>query len=239
MLSYILIGIAVVFVLLLCFCLAVANFAFDNYYQILQKMNQKPQAFKTIEYINQINEKFFDNRLKVQICKEYQDHYSAGVIALSEKTLYSNSLASLCIVSHELGHAQQDFFENNLKKLWNLKKIGKTTSFLFMPLFIVGLVLALLNVFNVLPNVVCLISGLTCVGLAFLIFIFEILIKFKEISIEKQASKFAVNFLSGAISENDLILCKEFLNSARMTYWAVLFRAMFGWTFLTKKEKLF
>ena len=172
-------------------------------------------------------------------CPEYQDHYSAGIVALSQKTMASNSLASLAIVSHELGHAKQDATGDKLKKHWKMRRTGKICGFFFLPVVLVGAVLSLLQVFGVLEEMIYLIIGLVCLGLGLLIFIFAIFLKYKEIQIEKEASVFALNFLKEFLTEEEAKKCKEFLDSARLTYWASLFRSMLGWTFLTKKDRMF
>ena len=102
-----------------------------------------------------------------------------------------------------------------------------------------GAVLSLLQVFGVLEEIVYLIVGLVCLGLGLLIFIFAIFLKYKEIQIEKEASVFALDFLREFLTEEEVKKCKEFLDSARLTYWASLFRSMLGWTFLTKKDRMF
>ena len=60
-----------------------------------------------------------------------------------------------------------------------------------------------------------------------------------EIKIEKGASKYAIEMLKDYLSPQEIKICNEFLNSARLTYWGSLFRTMFGWTFLTKKDSMF
>ena len=64
-------------------------------------------------------------------------------------------------------------------------------------------------------------------------------IKIRMISIEREASKFAIEFLKEALSDDQVELCKQFLNDARLSYWADFFRTLLVWTFMTKKNKLF
>lgn len=241
MLTYIVVWIVIVFAIFLCFALAVASFSFDNYADNLKKTNQYKNSYgiSTLDYVGAINKKYFQSRLQVMTCPEYQDHYSAGIVALSQKTMASNSLASLAIVSHELGHAKQDASGTKLKKHWKMRRAGKICGFFFLPVVLVGAVLSLLQVFGVLEEMVYLIVGLVCLGLGLLIFIFAIFLKYKEIQIEKEASVFALDFLREFLTEEEVKKCKEFLDSARLTYCASLFRSMFGWTFLTKKDRMF
>lgn len=238
---YIVIGIAVAFVLLLCLCLAIASFSFDNYFEQFKFTDEKRNSYgiSTLDYVGAINRKYFFGRLSISRCSDFQDHYSSGIIALSENTMSSNSLASLAIVSHELGHAKQDIDGTKLRKHWKLLKLGRMLGYFFLPLVLVGVVLSLLNVFGVLPELYYLIIGLSCVSLGILIFIFALILKYKEIKIEKEASDFALPFLREVLTEPEVKMCQDLLKSARLTYWASLFKTMFGWTFLTKKESMF
>ena len=59
------------------------------------------------------------------------------------------------------------------------------------------------------------------------------------IAIEKEASKFAIDFLKQVLADEQVALCKKFLNDARLSYWADFFRTLLAWTFMTKKNKLF
>lgn len=240
MMMYIVIGIAVVLAVLLCLCLAIASFSFENYYEQF-KINdslRNSYGISTLDFVTGINKKCFGSRLSIAKCAEFQDHYSSGTVALSEKTCSSNSLASLAIVAHELGHARQDK-EGKLKQHWKLLRVGKTLGFFFMPTILAGAILSLLNVFGVLPQQYYLIIGLVCVSIGILIFLFALILKYKEIQIEKEASVFAMEYLREILTEPELKNCQELLKRAGLTYWASLFRAMFGWTFLTKKESLF
>ena len=241
MITYIVLGIVLVFVLLLCFALAIASFSFDNYADNLKKTNQMRNTYgiTTLDYVGAINKKYFQNRLQIMECQEYKDHYTTGIIALSKKTMQSNSLASLAIVSHELGHAKQDVSGEKLQKQWRRRRTGKILSMFFLPLVLVGAVLSLLQVFGVLTEIYYLIVGLVCLGLAFIIFLFVIYLKYKEIQIEKEASNFALDFLRDILTEVEVKICKEFLDSARLTYWASLFKSLLGWTFLTKQDNLY
>lgn len=241
MMTYIIIAIIVVFVLLLCFALAIASFSFDNYLENLKNLNNEENSFgiSTLEYVENINKKHFANNLKIETCKPYEEHYSHNAIALSNDTMTSNSLASLAIVSHELGHAKQDFEGNKLVKHWKLRKLGRTCGFFFSPLLICGIVLCLLWIFDILPQIYVLSIGLGLSSLAFLIFVFAIILKYKEIKIEKDASEKALDFLKEFLTLEEISKCKKFLYSARLTYWASLFKTLFGWTHLTSKNKMF
>ncbi len=239
--TWIIVGIVVALAVLLCFALAVASFSFDNYKDKLEKLDSTRNSFGilTLQYVATINSKHFGGRLKLAKCREWQDHYSTGVVALSEKTMQSNSLASLAIVSHELGHARQDASGDTLKKHWKMRRTGRICGFFFLPLIIVGIVLSLLWVFDVLPEIYYIIAGGICFGLGIFIFIFAIILKYKEIKIEKEASVFALVFLREFLTEQEVSLCDDLLKSARLTYWASLIRTLLSWTFLTGKDNMF
>mgnify|MGYP001853553088 FL=1 len=236
---YIVIGIGVAFLLLICFCLAVANFSFDNFKSKLEEARQYGNSIgiNCLDYVDEINEKHLDGKLRIERCEKYQDHFSVGVIALSNETMYSNSLASLSTVSHELGHAIQ-YKKGELTKQWQQRKKNRIYGKFFIPFILIGLVLAILNLVGVLPSY-CLYIGIGFFGLAFIIFLIAIYTKYMEIKIEKGASKYAIGILKEYLSPQEIKICNEFLNSARLTYWGSLFRTMFGWTFLTKKDSMF
>ena len=240
MIMYIIIGAIAIFVILLCICLAIANFSFDNYRENLKRLTNMRNSYgiSTLEFVNQTNKTCFKNMLRVSRAEEYRDHYSSGTIALSEKTINSNSLASMAIVSHELGHAKQDFEGDKLKKHWRLRRSGRVIGTLFLPLMFAGAILSILNLVNIL-ELFYLYLGIGLLSGAFLIFVIALIIKYKEIEIEKEASQFAIEFLKFYFVEPEIVECKKFLDSARLTYWASLFRTMFGWTLLTRNERMF
>lgn len=238
--TYIFIGVAVAVVLLLCFALAVASFSFDNYAEKLKQLDatKNSSELSTLEFVQEINKAYFGEKISLVETQEWHDHYSSKTVALSEKTMQSNSLASFAIVGHELGHARQDFM-GNLKKHWKLRKSGRVCGLFFLPLLLAGLVLCLLWVFDVLPEIYFLVVGLVCFVFALMIFVFALILKYREIKVEKEASKFALDFLNEVLTESEVNLCKQLLDSARLTYWGSLIRTMLSWTLLTGKDKMF
>lgn len=241
MMTYVIIGAIALVGVLLCFCLAVASFASENFYEKLEENQQKPNSkgIRTVEYVREINTQNFRGRLRIERCQTYEDHYSSGVVALSSETMNSNSLASLATVSHELGHARQDAEGNKLKKHWRRKQVGRLCGLFFMPVVIVGIVLSVLYLVEVLPELYVLILGLAMLALGVLIFLFAVFLKYKEIQIEKEASRYAIEFLQEILTREECKSCQEFLNSARLTYWALFFKTLLSWTFLTSKDPMF
>lgn len=238
---YIVIGICVALAILICFCLAIASFAFDNYKDKLNEADNfsTSTGMNTLEFVEDINNKHFGGKIRIENCQEYEDHYSVGTVALSQQTISSSSLASFSIIAHELGHALQDKKGRSLRKHWKNKRIGRQIGMLFLPFAIIGAVLSILHITTVLPQVLYLYLGLIFFGVSAFIFLFALFLKWKEIKIEKEASKYAVDFLKEYLTPPEVKLCTEFLNSARLTYWASLFKTMLGWTLLTSKGKKF
>ena len=193
----------------------------------------------TLSYVQSINKRYFGGRLQLSRCSDFEDHYSSGVVSLSEKTMNSNSVASLAVVSHELGHARQDASGDKLKKHWALRRAGRICGLFFLPLFLVGALLSILWVLEVLPELFVLILGLSLFAGGLAIFVLAVVLKWKEIKIEREASAFAVEFLREYFSEEDVKLAQDLLVAARLTYWATFVRTLLSWTFLTSKTKMF
>lgn len=239
MIRYVVIGVIIAVVLLLSLFFAIANFSGENYFKNLEKTQRIRNSYgvTTYEFVEEINKKHFANKLKLARCRQYDDHYSNGIVALSEQTMQSNSLSSLATIAHEVGHARQDFRGVKLQKLYRLRRIGRVFSIFVLPFLLSGAILCALSVFGVIENQVLLYVGFGLVGLGFFNFFFVIYEKYKEIQIEKEASTFALVYLREYLLEEEVSICKEFLDSARLTYWSDLFKALLSWTFLTKRSK--
>lgn len=225
----------IAFAVLLCFLLAVANCSYDKFMQSYQELNKRPirAELGTLDFIGNLNNKYFKNSLQVvQISALAGDAYLKGKIYLSTNSIHQNSLASFTIIAHEIGHAMQDIEGKKLKRLILLRKIGKVLGLIFAPSIIAGLVLLIFG------------GTLQTVGIALLccgggIFLLALFVKLLTISIEKDASKKAVEFLSEILNNEELKLAKKLLRDAKLTYWADFLRILLGWTALSKKSKLF
>lgn len=239
MINYVIIGTIVFIIILLCVCLAIASFASENYFVELERTQKirNSSGKATLEIVDDINQNYFSGKIKIARCKDYEDHYSNGVIALSNATMISNSLASVATIAHELGHAKQNNESGKLEKLYRLRRVGKVFSLFFMPLVLAGGVISGLYLFEVLVETYYLYIGIGLVALGLITFLFVLYEKYKEISIEKEASVFALEFLKEFLSEDEISICKDFLNSARLTYWADFFKTLLSWTLLTKKNR--
>ncbi len=225
------IGVAV----LLCLMLAVANFAGEKFFEKYREID-KIEAYTDLspfEYFNFLNKKYFNGKIQViPISVLAGDAYGKGKLFLNTDTLNKKSLASYTIISHELGHAKQDRDGKKLKRLHFLKKMGRFLGLLMFPSLIAGVILFFIGDKLFLP-------GIFLLATAGLIFLLALIIKLITISIEKEASKNAVEFLKEIFDGKQLKQCKSFLKDAKLTYWADFFRTLFIWTALSKQTKLF
>ncbi len=232
--TILIISVVVIIVILLCACLAVANFAGEDFYEKFKELTKKSinNEITVIQFYKLINEKYFNNNLKVTEAKKGADAYANGILFLSPSTINSNNIASFAIIAHELGHAKQDATTKKLKVMSTLRKTGAIIGFFMFPLLLAGLILLLFGG-NYLYYGIGLIAG------GILIFLLAIVIKALTIKIEKEASQNALEFLKEICTKEELKICKDFLNDAKLTYWADMFRSLLGWTMLTRKGKLF
>ncbi len=233
--TWIIIIAVIAFAVLICFLLAIANFAYDRFLQRYQELDKVylREDLTIYDFINYINNNDFDGKLQfIQISQLAGDAYSKGKLFLSTNTLNKNSIASISIIAHELGHAKQDKEGGKLKRLHFLRGLGKILG-IFLPLLIIAGVVLLFfgdELFNL---------GLILLGCSAGIFLLALFNKLLTISIEKDASKKAIKMLEEYLSEGELKKAKRFLKDARLTYWADFLRLILGWTTLSKKSKLF
>lgn len=226
--------IAVMLGVLICAALAIANYAFDRFVQLYGKYDNISLSYcpGILNFINDVCQNVLKKRLNIyKTDKPFGDSYGGGALFLSERTLSSSGLASYAIIAHELGHAVQDATTKRLKRHHFLAKLGKVVSVFILPCLIAGVILLFFRSVRLWGIILC------AIGVA--IFAFAILLKFLVISIEKDASKIALTLLEPYLTQKELKIARKFLASAKLTYWADLFRALFGWTMLTRKTKLF
>ncbi len=230
----------VTFLVFLLFGLAVASFSTEQYMDDYKKLSKKPvRIFRDAEdFIKEISDEHLLHPIKVGK-SPYGDYYLQGHIYLKEETLCDLSLASVTIISHEMGHAKQDQTSNNIKKLNKIRVLGRFLGKFLSLFLLVGIIVIALYYFEVLNEIAWFYVAIGLLSASFLIFLYALFEKFQEIRIEKEASLFAMEFLKSYLNEEELSLCKELLDSARLTYWADFFKAMFGIFMLTNKTKLF
>lgn len=235
MATWMIIVLVVVVGVLFCACLTVANYAGESYYERFQEFKKvrSSAGITVLQFFGYVNEKFFANKIKIyKNPNEGFDAYAKGAIYLSPSTLSSDNLASFAIVAHELGHGLQDQNTKKIKHMNRLRKTGYIIGPLMFPLIIAGIVLLIIGGGLFYWGV-----GLASAGA--MIFVLSIVIKAITISLEKEASKNAVTFLKELFSPQEVKQCKKFLNDAKLTYWGDMFRALFAWTLLTRKNKFF
>ena len=233
--NWLIIAIIVCIGVLFCFLLAIANHSGERFAERYQQMNkiELEKGITPLDFANSVNQKYFGGKLQIlQIGRVMADAYSKGRLFLSGQTISINSIASFTIIAHELGHAYQDKTGKKLKTLIALRMLGKALGIFMMPLLLAGLVLFVVGEEY-------LVLSLCLIGAGVLIFILALVIKLRTISIEKDSSDKAIMFLEEIAMERELKLCKQFLVDARLTYWADFLRICFGWTFMTKKTKMF
>lgn len=231
--TWIIIGVVVGVAVLLCFLLAVANFAGERFLERFEEVDQirLENGIMPIEFVRQMNSDYFGNKLKIAIVEgKATDAYAKGVLYLSSSSLSRPSLASFTIIAHELGHALQDKTGKKIKSLTRLRIVGRILGILFAPILIAGGILCIANYLTI---------GLSLLGGGGLIFLLSLFIKLRTISIEKEASKNALVFLEEVLSEEEVKESKKFLNDAKLTYWADFLRMILWWTALSRKTKMF
>lgn len=227
----------VIFVVFLSAALSIASFSYERFMQEYNKLVEIKisQDITIIDFVHTLNYNVFGGKITLKsVQKDVNNYYmpKAKMIALSERTLTSNSLASFSIVAHEMGHALQDKEGNKLKILNALRRIGWFIGFLFLPLILTGIILLFFGEDLRLISYILL-------GSAVLILLLAIIIKARTIIIEKDASDKGVEFLKQIMTEEELAKCKKLLVAARLTYWGDLFRLLLSWTMLTKKTNMF
>lgn len=233
--TWIIIISVIAFAILICFLLAIANYSYDRFLERYKELDSQPinSNITTYDFINSINNTIFDGKIKiVQISRLAGDAYSKGKLFLSTSTLNNDSLASITIIAHELGHAKQDKEGKKLKRLTFLRTFGKFLGFLFPLCIVAGIILLFLG--RSLTT-----TGFILLGIALGIFLLSLFGKLFTISIERDASNNAIIFLQEYLTEGEVKKCKRFLKDARLTYWADFLRILLGWTSLSRKSKMF
>lgn len=163
------------------------------------------------------------------------DAYSSKyrTLIISEEVCYTASLASLTIVAHELGHAQQDKENNGLFVLTRiLGLITRFTNAFIVPLLIIGLFFHIFQYPD--PN-----TGYALLITAGCLFALHALNKVLTIPLEYNASKRALKYLKSRkiISDNEQRKAKKLLSIAAQTYIASLLDGILILKPKTKRKK--
>jgi len=146
------------------------------------------------------------------------------MLLMSSKVCNNESIASVAIVCHELGHATQ---HRDKTFLWNinqfLSKLTLFTNKLIIPLFVFGLVSYAVRWPNeVLGTYMCLVS--------IILFVTHALLKLLIIPLEFNASKRALKLIEKykLLSKKEIRKSKSILNTAGQTYIVALFDGFIG-----------
>ncbi len=234
---YILIGVVVLFLI---FALAIATYSgvqledtFEKYNKIL--CNKKITGG---QFALHISNNILEGRINVVRTEGYlTDAYSSRskAVVLSNSTCDVASVAALTVVAHEFGHAMQDLNSSKKFKLnRSLSKAVKFLGFFMFPLAVVGIFMCLILAGT--PAV-----GFALLGTSLVIFLLAVLLKMLSIPLEKDASRRGLELLkkTETFDEEEMLMAKDLLKAALLTYVGDFLRAILWWTFLTKKTKLF
>lgn len=142
-----------------------------------------------------------------RVAGNLSDHYdpSGKVLRLSDPVFGSNSIASIGVAAHEVGHAIQDKDGYAFLRLRNsiipVVNIGSTLS---MPLFFIGLIMKSTNLLNI----------------GILLFCGVLVFHLVTLPVEFDASARALRLLSdtGLLSSDEIGGAKAVLNAAALTY---------------------
>ena len=159
---------------------------------------------------------------KEDLCDAY--YPKRKMLLMSSKVCDNESIASVAIVCHELGHATQ---HRDRTFLWNinqfLSKLTRLTNKFIIPLFIFGLICHATRWPNEMAGTyMCMTSA----GL----FIAHALVKLLLIPLEFNASKRAVKLIEKykLLSKKEIRKSKSILNTAGQTYIVALFDEIIG-----------
>ncbi|MDD4110751.1 MAG: zinc metallopeptidase [Clostridia bacterium] len=233
---YVLFSVLILFLLL---ALAIAGFSGSQLEETFNKYNRIPCNRKITggEFALSIANNNLDGRIKVFRTGGYlKDAYStrSKAVVLSDSTCDVSSVAALTVVAHEFGHAMQDLNDSRKFKLNRaLTKVIRFIGFFMLPLAFLGIFICLISSDVVL--------GFCLLGASLLIFLLAIILKIMSIPLEKDASKRGLKLLeeTGTFDEDELMMAKDLLKAALLTYVGDFLRSILWWTFLTKNTKLF
>lgn len=239
--QYYLFIIAALIVIFVLAGIVIANYSYDNFAEEYQKQIKNFTGFdgNALDILSFFASRKFGDKISVQIFAKKPNlpngFYTPAkrTVNISNELAYSNSIAALAISAHELGHVCQHFESPKiLEKNYKLLKVVKTLGFLNYPLFF-GAIILLFTPYYVFT--------LVCLCIIILNFIIALSLKFHTIKIEKDASKRAVKLLkeTGILTNSELGQVEKFLKAAKGTYIGDFFRALFAWTGLTRKTKIF
>lgn len=217
---YIAIGIIIFIVLMFLISIFTARIRIKKTYEKLMTIGNE-QYLTGAQVAVFANSKYKLNINFARTKTDLADAYSSKdkLLIMSDRVCDTPSIASVAIVSHELGHAMQDKANSKLLKLNHVLRIitSITNKFIF-PLIIIGLILYTIKV----PNEIL---GLILVIVAGVLFLLEAILKLFTIPLEFDASKRAIKFLTEnkIFTKKEITKSKKLLNTAGQTYILGLF----------------
>lgn len=230
-LKYVVIIVAIVFLLLIIAGLAIVNYSTDEMVEKFKKVSNTVTGTTPLEFAKLINSLHFGNNIRIKFDdRMFSDCISGnGELTLCSKYANDNSIAGLSVCAHELGHAFQFKNEKDRMRLHVRKlMVSKIASWLTSPLIIGGIVVLILSYTYI---------GIALLGAGIVSFFVALIAKFSTLKLEKDASVKALELLEtyASFNEDELKLAKRLLDSAKQTYVADILRTMLKWTMLVKK----
>jgi len=167
-----------------------------------------------IEVASKLLERYGLRDVKIELVSgELTDYYdwTNKKMALSKDVYYGDSLASVAVLAHEIGHALQD--RQNDFRLYDLSKKAKPVAVLL------GSITPFLFIFG-------LIVWKWMIGLAIISILFVILVQLLVLLIEQDASRRAKLMLleNGFVTQKEMLGVNQTLSAAALTYVAAIFR---------------
>ena len=164
-----------------------------------------------------------DKKINVQVARIPGNSYAAydyrnKVVALSDDIYSSYSAVSVAMATHEVGHAIQDDTDTAKFRIYKKFNLGsKILTPIFWLSFLVGIILLFAIPYDFIPAYV----AFGVMGGSVLI---EIIFKLSTVSMEKQASEFALDILQKeGFSDEELKLASHLYKAALTTYIAGIF----------------
>lgn len=226
----------VVLVLFLIVAISISSNSFMRFKQVYdQFLNVKNSAYITArQFAEFVRDSQLGGRLNIATRnKDFSDAYDyvSNTLILNSQRENDSSIASLAIVSHELGHAmQRKEGTKKFRKCTKIRRFVAVASRFITPLFLAGIVCLFFEDLSIFVG-----AGLC--GLSIVLFFVLLIYKMRLLAVEKEASKLGFKLLEELeiLEDKELKNIKQLLDAAFMTYVGDFFRAMLSWTGLTKK----
>lgn len=215
---YIILGVIVLFLLISLFTSRTRVVRlYDKYSKVYNSKNITGEQFAFFA-----REKLGYNNLDFSLIKgKMTDCYvpKHKTLCLSEEVAHTPSIASIAIVAHELGHAEQHFSGDLLFKLNNFfARLTRITSKFILPCLIFGIIAHIFKWPTENLGIILMITS----GVLFAV---AIIVKLIVIPVEINASSRALKFLTknNIITHKELPKVKKLLRTAGRTYIVALF----------------